>query len=413
MGAWDITCKDLRLLMRDRRALVMLLALPLIFITILGFSTGQMAGWRESNQVLQIALLNEDGGPLAQQVAHSLSRRDGLQITRVESREQAQDLMNRRDVNAAIYIGPNFHEQVEELTLGDILDPTNGVLKQGLSKLDMEVVHTPTFLTSGSLVADLVFADTLKTLVPHVAGKNALARRYMDRARSRRIELENAEPEREKPTRSESLPLPEQQRGSLVYQQLVPAYTVLFMFFLVNIMSRSFLAERDLGTLRRLQIAPITRTAMLTGKTVPFLILSLVQSSLLFLAGRLLYGMSWGPEPWLLIPVIASTSLAATTLGLLTATLVKSESQVSAYANTLVITMAGISGCFMPRRWLPEAMQQLSLGTPHAWSLIAFDELLAREVVAPTIVYRSCGMLLLFALGFFILGWCRFRAWEE
>ena len=66
----------------------------------------------------------------------------------------------------------------------------------------------------------------------------------------------------------------------------------------------------------------------------------------------------------MLIPVIVATSMAATALGLLVATLVRSESQVSAYATILVITMGGISGCFTPRQWLPDAMREFSLTTP-------------------------------------------------
>jgi ABC-2 type transport system permease protein len=183
----------------------------------------------------------------------------------------------------------------------------------------------------------------------------------------------------------------------------------MFVFFLVNIMARSFLGERSLGTLRRLQMAPIRSSDVLLGKTVPFFVVSLIQTGLLFLAGRLLFGMSWGHRPLLLIPVIVCTSLAATMLGLLTATLVKTDSQVSAYANIVVITMAGISGCFMPREWLPEVMQQVSLATPHAWALMAYDQLLSREFVDLRLVGQCCLALLGFAVVFFTLGWCRFR----
>ena len=80
-----------------------------------------------------------------------------------------------------------------------------------------------------------------------------------------------------------------------------------------------------------------------------------------------------------LIPVVVCTSLSATALGLLVATLARTESQVAAYATFLVITMAGISGCFMPRDWQPQLMRQISLITPHAWALIAYDQLLVRE----------------------------------
>jgi hypothetical protein len=54
--------------------------------------------------------------------------------------------------------------------------------------------------------------------------------------------------------------------GNRVYQFFIPSYTVLFVFFLVNIMGRSFLGERDTGTLRRLRISPVAPIAILIGK---------------------------------------------------------------------------------------------------------------------------------------------------
>jgi ABC-2 type transport system permease protein len=150
----------------------------------------------------------------------------------------------------------------------------------------------------------------------------------------------------------------------------------------------------------------------LIGKTAPFFIVSLIQTAVLFLAGRFVWGMTWGNQPWLLLPVVVTTSLSATSLGLLVATLVRTDSQVSAYANVVVITMAGISGCFMPRDWLPESIQLLSLATPHAWALIGYHEILSAEAPSLGVATQSCGMLLGFSLFFFLLGCLRFRRVE-
>jgi ABC-2 type transport system permease protein len=84
-------------------------------------------------------------------------------------------------------------------------------------------------------------------------------------------------------------------------------------------------------------------------------------------------------------------------MGLLIATLVRTDSQVSAYANFLVITLAGISGCFMPRDWLPAIMQSVSLATPHAWSLIAYHEALTSQTPNITEIGKACGVLTLYA----------------
>jgi ABC-2 type transport system permease protein len=133
---------------------------------------------------------------------------------------------------------------------------------------------------------------------------------------------------------------------------------------------------------------------------------------LLFLAGKVLFYMSWGPYPWMLAPVMICTSLSATALGLLVATIVRTESQVTAYSTFLVLTLAGLSGCLMPRSWQPEVMQNVGLATPHAWALIAYDHLLNREIPNLPVVWQCCGMLLAFAAAFFTLGWLRFRTLE-
>jgi ABC-2 type transport system permease protein len=114
----------------------------------------------------------------------------------------------------------------------------------------------------------------------------------------------------------------------------------------------------------------------------------------------------------MLLPVMLCTSLAATSLGLMVATLVRTEAQVSAYGNFLVLTMAGISGCMMPRSWQPELMQKIGLVTPHAWALIAYDQILSRPTPELSVVWKCCELLLAFAAGFFVIGWWRARELE-
>lgn len=410
MRAFEITKKDLYVLGRDRRTLTILLALPLVFITILGFSTGELLGWRNENQMLQIAIVNDSAGEQAAELVKTLSNREGLVIKRADDATTARRWVDDRGYLAAIIIGKDFDDRVDELSLGDILDTAHGALAQGLASLDVEVHNQPAYETTAHVVRDLVFAQTLRTILPHVAAKNKLAAQIMDRAKAKAAETPVESTKTESPTNAPDTEKKKQPTTSLVYQMLVPAYTVMFVFFLVNIMAASFLHERLLGTLKRLKLAPITPTGLLLGKMVPFFLLSLAQSAVLFTAGRFLYGMSWGNSPWLLMPVVACTSLAATALGLLVATFVQNDSQVSVYSNFLVITMAGISGCFMPRAWMPPLMRQLSLGTPHAWALDAYDQILNRTVPNTTVVAQSCAALACFAIGYFLLGWMRYRA---
>jgi ABC-2 type transport system permease protein len=464
MKAWEITKKDLRILLRDARALFVLLVLPLVFITIIGLTMGKLLGWKNTNQVLKVGVVdavayeqigqagwddddtdskaegakpadaNAPAGAASQtataatkepvetldaeekikqkkiarniivKVINQLQERGGFEIKEILTAERAQAEVDKGSVNAALVVGPNFYRQISHLKPGDILD---NQLKDGLGSLDVSLVSREPESSTHSLIEQLAFSVIFKTIVPPVMCRHALHRRFMSTTCTQfdeEADKPNLQPEAATPR-----PIV---RSEEVYTTIVPSYTVFFVFFIVSFMARSVLHEREQGTLRRLRIAPVRPMSILSGKTVPFLMLSVAQTALLFVCGRIMFDFSWGTQPLMLLPVIFCTSMAATALGLLVATLVRSESQVSAYATILVITMGGISGCFTPRKWLPDAMRDLSLTTPHAWSLMAYDELLCKATPDPRLVFECCTMLVAFSVVFFIAGSVRFQSCE-
>jgi len=402
MAAWHIICKDLLLLTRDRRALAVLLAMPMVFIAILGFSTGQLMGWQDENTTLRLAWVDRSGDELTNQIYASLQKRRGVEMVKVENADRARLQVDDGDRTAAVIVGSAFRSRIDALTLSDVLDPNAGGLSNGLKSLGIRVYARATRATAGAIVEQIVLGEVVRVIVPHVVSQDPLARTFLQARKALTTQ-------QSKPIERETANTAQSDFGGMVYQFVVPAYAVLFAFFLINIMARSFISEAANGTLRRLHAAPIGIGQLLIGKTVPFLIVSIVQGLLLFLFGRLLFGMSWGVQPWLLLPVIVCTSLAATTLGLLTAVLVRTDAQVSAYANLLVITLAGLSGCFMPREWLPEMMRQVSLAIPHAWSLIAYDQILNSPNPNLLRIGLCCLMLIGFSAVFFVFGCQRFR----
>jgi ABC-2 type transport system permease protein len=189
----------------------------------------------------------------------------------------------------------------------------------------------------------------------------------------------------------------------------------MFAYFLVLTVGWLFVAERRQGTLKRLRAAPLSRSQILMGKLLPCFMLSLTQGLFLLGAGRLVFGMSWGSQPWWLLPVVFSTSLSAMGMALLVASVARSEAQVAIYGTLLVLVLAGISGCLMgDRELMPENMQRLSLFTPHAWAIIAYRQLLANTgAVNLHLVAQACAMLTAFGLGFIALAWGLLRLDEQ
>jgi ABC-2 type transport system permease protein len=418
MGFLEITRKDLLLLVRDRRALVVLLALPMAFICILGLSTGRLLGWRNDNQLLKLGVVDNCESRHSGLIIDRMQAIDGIKTVRVASLDEVETQLNDRDLTAAVVIGEDFESRVEILKPQDIFDVSEARMKIDLTDVDIRILSRPAAAMVQSVVEQLALFCTLQAVLPDSARRSAVQSKVAnllmgnsaDDEAGSDIGTDDAASDQNTSTSERPVtdttngsatddgkPGADSEPGNPVYQTLVPAYTVMFAFFLVPIMGRSFIAERELGTLKRLRIAPIGAVDLVLGKTIPFLVISLAQSAALFLFGRLLFGMSWGSHPWLLFPIVACTSLSATGMGLLIATLVRTDSQVSAYANFLVITLAGISGCFMPRDWLPEIMQTVSLATPHAWSLIAYHEALTSQTPDVTQIGKACGVLALYA----------------
>jgi len=406
MGFWRIAKKDLILLGRDRRALATLLVMPLIFIAILGLTTGQMLGWRNENELITLAVVNQDKGPLSQDLVANLKKRDGVSVKELTDVALARQKVHDGDYTAAVTIAPDFATKVDELRPSDAMDFEHGELSGGVDVLGVEVDAEGATSNTRAIVRMIVQGETLRTIIIPVLQKNRFMNQYIKHNILEAEPSATAEQEKtSKPKESHS----SSSYGSAVYQTIVPGYTVMFTFFLVTIMARSFLAEWELGTLRRLLTTPVGVGSLMLGKTIPFFFISVAQGMLLFLCGRLMFGMSWGTDPVMLLPIIACTSMAATGLGLLVATLVHTDTQVTSFGTLTVITMAGISGCFMPRQWMPELMRQISLATPHAWALIAYDQLLTTTRPNLSWVWESCGILCLFAVLFFFLGCLRFR----
>lgn len=415
MGWWHLTWKDLRLQMRDRRSLAVLLILPLIFISIIGLSTGNLLGWRASNQVIQVAWVDRDGGELAKRLQTKLTEKGDVQVIAYANTEAARRDVYSGKVTLSLTIGPEFQKRVDELELRDFFTRKRGRgrLAGGFKSLDIDVETKPSWNWVAKLVTNNLYSMTMDEVFPTVAKRHNLGRMLINNMDAA------AEEEAAEAASIEALPpaavvqtivADGRSARASIYDRLIPGFTVMFTFFLVNVMARSFIAERDIGTLRRLRISPLTPIGLLVGKTLPYLVISLLQSTALFIFGRLLYEMTWGEQPLLLVPLIVCTSLAATSLGLLIATSVRTDAQVSSYSNLIVITLAGVSGCFVPREWMPDLMKDISVVTPHAWSLMGYHEALTNPQPEVAMIVKSCLMLLGFAVIFFVTGCRRFRS---
>ncbi len=470
MPTLTIAGKDLRLLLRDPRSAVILLAMPLLLILVLGLSLGDAFG-RKPDDRIRIAVVVEDAGlppdpartfppkPWADILLDDLADTADIRVERVPDRAAAEALVRRGDRSAVVVLGKDFSELCQRCSFvgADFkTDPINPLYRDGVraDALGVDFLASPTQPVGSSVIQQVVQVSLLRVIIPWMIGQafdQIGSDKFMDKMGEKIPEMRAAfliMPKQkigagiqrgigdffsqyqfraktwagltksEPPTarvgnRGEFTPAPGLgvNRGAVRYQTLVPAYTVTFAFFLVLTVGWLFVAERRHGTMVRLRAAPLTRGQILLGKVLPCVAVSVLQGFLLLLCGKLIFGMSWGAAPWLLVPVVLSTSLAAVGLAVLVAGFARTETQVAVYGTLVVLLLAGVSGSMMPRELMPEDMRSLSYVTPHAWALDAYARLLAPDAggVDTTAVLTACGMLAGFGVVFLGLAWATVR----
>jgi ABC-2 type transport system permease protein len=128
--------------------------------------------------------------------------------------------------------------------------------------------------------------------------------------------------------------------------------------------------ERDEGTLKRLRGTPMPPAAYFLGKIGLVLVTSLIQTAILLVVGRLLFGLDlpsdverWSRFAWIFVLGTA----AGTVLGIAYSSVPRSSRSAAAVVSPVVIVLQFISGVFFVYSELPTWMQNLAQVFPLKW----------------------------------------------
>jgi ABC-2 type transport system permease protein len=180
MIAWTLAKKDLRSLLRDPKAVVILLVMPLLFILVLGVSLGEGFGQKPDDR-LRVSLVDLDRGPppgpgftqksWAQVVREDLAQTAGIRVEVIASREEAKRLTEGGRRAAVLVFGPGFSNQVSQASfLKSGLNPfhRDGV---NLKELQLEILKDPTQLTAASIIEQVAQGTMVRVVLPWMIGR--------------------------------------------------------------------------------------------------------------------------------------------------------------------------------------------------------------------------------------------------
>src|SRR5690606_27900894 len=126
------------------------------------------------------------------------------------------------------------------------------------------------------------------------------------------------------------------------------------------------------GTIRRIMISATKPVDYLLGKYLAFFLIAYLQTWVMLLAGWLIFRVDIiTPLPSLAV-FGALVALAATSFGIVLASVCRSVEQVSSISTLVILVMSSIGGSMMPRQFMPAAMQKLGDFTFNGWAMAGF-----------------------------------------
>jgi ABC-2 type transport system permease protein len=193
-------------------------------------------------------------------------------------------------------------------------------------------------------------------------------------------------------------------------QQNVPAWTLFGMFFIVVPLAGSLLKERQGEMLVRLLTLPQSCLTILAGKIFAFILICIIQFALIMFIGKFILPLmgtpvlDLGSSPAALVVITLSAALAACGYGIFLGTLARTYEQASTFGAVSVVIAAAIGGIMVPVYVMPQFMQKVSVISPLAWGINAFQDVFVRggDIFS---VLPDVALLLIFFLVTYLLAW--------
>lgn len=153
----------------------------------------------------------------------------------------------------------------------------------------------------------------------------------------------------------------------------------------------SIARERTLGTMLRLQVAPLTRFHILAGKALACFLTVVGVIGFLTVFGVVL-GMKPASYPKL---AIAAACVAFCFVGIMMtmSVLGKTEQSVSGSGWAINMVMAMFGGCMIPVMFMPQFIQTFSVLSPIKWAILALEGAIWRDFSVNEML-MPCGILL-------------------
>ena len=368
-------------LKRDRVAQALTFLLPILFFSIFASVFGGRGG--DSTPRVSVAVADEDRSEFSGRVIAALQKEKALRLRvdgdngSVLDRAAAEGLVRNGDVPVAIVIPKGIGESFGQLGFSSsgpaiqmLADPSDPIAPQMVQGLLQKVAMTA--------APDLVMQGGMKQFEKHAGALTPEQRKAVDEwiptlkadaggttggggtggSGGMGIAVTVVDVMRN-----------DDRKGSLISFYAAGIGVMFLLFSSVGGAGGALLEEAESGTLERLLSTNIGMTGVLIGKWLFLSLIGFAQLTVMFLWGRVAFGLPlFSHIPGFVVMTVV-TAAAAAALGLVLASLARTRAQLSGFSTILILTMSALGGSMFPRFLMSETMQKMGLLTFNGWAL--------------------------------------------
>lgn len=309
---FGILLKEFIQLKRDRLTFGMIVGIPIIQLLLFGFAINS------DPKHLPTAIVMADPGPFARSYVAAMQNSDYFKIVGSVDEKEANALLDRSQVQFVVTFPPGFHR---DLVRGKA--PT----------LLVEADATDPMAAGGAI--SVLNKLGLKVFAPDLPGLEKTATPPLDLRVHRRYNPE----------------------GLTSYNVVPGLLGVILTMTMVLMTGLAMTRERERGTFENLLATPATPVEVMTGKIVPYILIGLIQVTLILLAARFIFDVPMHGNLLLLYAVVLLFICANLTLGITFSSIARNQLQAMQMTFFFFLPSMLLSGFMFPFRGMPEWAQ--------------------------------------------------------
>lgn len=390
---------DLRMHFSSFYEMIFYIVLPIIFTVIIGAGLGGNSEDTNSDNRFPIAVVDKDNSPFSSELIMALEDSEVIRPI-FGTAEETKVLFDDGQVVGILTIPSKFEEQIlaGERTDLDLLELPNAsqvfAVEEAVRAIAAQLGSAAAAANSSVRQAEMI--------QPFEGPEDR--QRYYDESLALAIELA-----------SEPAASVEITHAATVNPQIASGFEQsssgqLVTWTLITLIGAAviFVSERLEGTLSRLMTTPTHKATIILGKLSGRLVLGIIQMAILIGFGALVLKVNWANSWPALILILFAFALAATGLGTLAGTFVRTASQAAWVTIMLSMLTAALGGAWWPLEITPAAYQTAVKVLPTTWAMIGLNDVIVRGQGVEGILTEVL-VLLGFAVVFYILGVWRLR----